>query len=200
MLVTQVVNRVLNSNTWLLTEDNFDAWLVDCGDVDLLQSVLQPNYTVKGVFITHSHFDHIYGLNNLLKIWPRCIVYTNEFGYEALLSDKKNFSRYYEVSFIFEYPENICLLSDEKTVLLYNNVVMSNFSTPGHDPSCICYECCGNLFTGDAYIPDTKPVTNLRGGNKEEYQKSLTLIKERMNSCSFLFPGHGKSFCVNYKF
>lgn len=198
MFVTQVVNRLLNSNTWVLTNGNSDVWLVDCGDVEKLQSVLQPNSNVKGVFVTHSHFDHIYGLNDLLKKWSHCLVYTNEFGYKALLSDKMNFSRYYEAPFIFEYPQNICLLKENEPILLYNDVVMNNFFTPGHDCSCICYECCGNLFTGDSYIPDTKTVTNLRGGDKIKNQESLSFIKKKMLFCNALYPGHGKSFFVNY--
>lgn len=89
MLVTQVVNKILNSNTWLLANEQFEVWLVDCGDWDLLQSALPQEYSVKGVFLTHTHFDHICGLNETLKKWPQCIVYTNRDGYEALLSDKK---------------------------------------------------------------------------------------------------------------
>jgi len=38
--------------------------------------------------------------------------------------------------------------------------------TPGHHPSCLCFKVDGRLFTGDAYIPGCKVVTNLPEGDK----------------------------------
>lgn len=89
MKVTKVVNSIFSSNTYIL-EDNssFDVWLVDCGDIDNIISFL-PSKKVKGVLLTHTHFDHIYGLNDLFAIYPDCCVFTNIYGREGLLSAKK---------------------------------------------------------------------------------------------------------------
>ena len=101
MKVTKVVNSIFSSNTYIL-EDNssFDVWLVDCGDIDNIISFL-PSKKVKGVLLTHTHFDHIYGLNDLFAIYPDCCVFTNIYGREGLLSAKKNLSLFHEKPFIF---------------------------------------------------------------------------------------------------
>ena len=49
-----------------------------------------------GVILTHAHFDHIYGLPELLKQYPNCKIYTNESGRETLANAKKNMSFYHE--------------------------------------------------------------------------------------------------------
>lgn len=193
MKVKQVVNRVLCSNTWILSDGRMDTcWLVDCGDVDLIQSVFTHKTLVKGVFLTHTHYDHIYGLNDFLKRYPDCLIYTNNFGFSALLSDKLNLSRYHGQAFVFQYPQNIRLLNDGQLVNLFGECNMYAFMTPGHSPSCISYQCENFLFTGDSFIPNELPVTNLPGGNKILFQESLLKIKRRFTLTSIICAGHGK--------
>ena len=57
-------NDVFTSNTYVLLERGSQGvWLVDIGDFGKVKKLLTPSNDVKGCFITHSHFDHIYGLN-----------------------------------------------------------------------------------------------------------------------------------------
>lgn len=60
------------------------------------------------------HYDHIYGLNGLTDKFPRCKVYTNEFGRNSLTDSKFDFSRYYtEVEdFVFSYPKNVVVVGE----------------------------------------------------------------------------------------
>lgn len=199
MIIEQIVNSIFTSNTWIIRNEKWKfAWLVDCGDADLLRSALYPAYDLKGIFLTHSHFDHIYGLNDVLRIWPKCFVYTNEYGYKALLSDKLNFSRYHEKSFELMFPENVSILTDRGKVLLCDDIELECIYTPGHDPSCFCYRLKDCLFTGDSYIPGVKVVTNLRGGNKEQQMFSQNTIELELESCSVVYPGHNSMKLVNY--
>lgn len=43
---------------------------------------------ISGVLLTHAHFDHIYGLNEIIALFPTTKVYTNEFGKRMLLNEK----------------------------------------------------------------------------------------------------------------
>ena len=73
--VTQIVNSVFTSNTYLVFDDEYDyCWLVDIGDYDKVADVLPIGMEVRGVFLTHSHFDHIYGANALYRAFPNCIT------------------------------------------------------------------------------------------------------------------------------
>lgn len=58
----------LRDNTFLALESGSACWLIDCGPSPyqrLLQVGLRPS-SLRGVILTHSHADHIYGLPALL--------------------------------------------------------------------------------------------------------------------------------------
>lgn len=85
-------NDVFTSNTYVLLERGSQGvWLVDIGDFGKVKKLLTPSNDVKGCFITHSHFDHIYGLNELVKEFPNCVIYVSKHGKEGLFSAKLNF-------------------------------------------------------------------------------------------------------------
>lgn len=48
-----------------------DSYLVDCGDAKSVLSFLRTKSKIlKGIFLTHCHYDHIYDLNDVLKWFP----------------------------------------------------------------------------------------------------------------------------------
>lgn len=191
MVIEQIVNSVFFSNTWVLKHESTNqAWLIDCGDFAQIKLSLGEKYDLKAVFLTHSHFDHIYGLNRVLESWPSCRIYTNNFGLEALQSDRLNFSKYHNVSFIISSILNVNIIDSNTDIELYNNINLQCIYTPGHDPSCFCYKLNDCLFTGDSYIPGLKTVTNLRGGNKEQQIQSVKFIEDTLQSCTKILPGH----------
>lgn len=188
--VKRIVNDIFTSNTYIVMDEEYDyCWLVDIGDFQKVTDALQPNKEIRGVFLTHGHFDHIYGANALHRAYQNCMVYTSAYGQEELYNDKKNFSLYHETSFMYE-GKDVSIIGEGDIVELYPNVAINVFATPGHCPSCLTY-CVGDwLFTGDSYIPEVKVVTKLRNGNRELAKQSekriLTLAKDKI-----ICPGHG---------
>ena len=104
--IRRYVNSIFNSNTYLITYGR-EAVLVDCGDVlEICHECRDNGIDIKAILLTHSHFDHIYGLNILLEEFKDITVYTTTVGRESLFSDKLNLSRYHESPFVFEGREN----------------------------------------------------------------------------------------------
>ena len=163
---------------------------MDCGDVERIISSIPKDAKIKGVFLTHTHFDHIYGLNKLIEYFPNCVIYTNKQGKEGLFSDKLNFSRYHSESFIFR-GNHIELLEDGDEIFLSPSVVLKVLFTPGHDWSCISYYTDKMIFTGDSYIPSTKLITSFPKSNKEEATVSLNRIMG-ISKNRDVYPGHGE--------
>lgn len=190
MQIHQIINSIFQSNTYILTNDKY-CWIVDIGDTDKVCDYLDDKYNVKSIFITHSHFDHIYGLNDLIERFPDCTIYISESGKDGLFDDKRNFSLYHEQPINFKGGE-IRVVKDRDIIKLSENIEMECIATPGHDTSCMTYRCGNYLFTGDSYIPNEKPVTKLKGGNKEDYQNSLQKILGIIDSDTIVCPGHGK--------
>ena len=192
MRIDRIINTVFTSNTYVLQEEeSLDCWLIDLGDWTPVMDIV-GNRRIAGVFFTHIHFDHIYGILQLLDNFPECFVYTSEFGKLALASSKLNFSKYHEEQIIIEVePVNLRILHDGDKVILNENSVIEVFETPGHDMSCLTYRLGNVLFSGDSMIPGVKTITSLPRSNKIDAVKSEKLIKELWKEC-YIYPGHGE--------
>lgn len=186
-----VVNSLFNSCTYLVHRAGASQCvIVDCGDTLPIVSYLkQKNLSIAAILLTHAHFDHIYGLNELLGMYPEASVHTNEFGAEMLLNPKKNLSYFHESPFEFLYPHNIRIVNDGEQYECAENIMVKTVFTPGHNPSCITWIIDDMVFTGDSYIPGVKTVTNLPGGNKVHAMQSEELIMKLVYGKCIL-PGH----------
>lgn len=144
---------------------------------------------VCSVLLTHAHFDHIYGLNELWDINNDIKVYTNRFGLKALLDARLNMSFYHSTPFVFAHPDNIVVVEDGEILELSDGLEARVIFTPGHNPSCITWMIGDMLFTGDAYIPGIKTVTTLPGGDRQQAVRSEKSIKKLMQGLR-IYPGH----------
>lgn len=190
MHITRIVNSLFTSNTFILTDEScHDCWLVDVGDIEPILEAIGGRQ-VKGVFLTHTHYDHIYGINRLVERFPECIVYTSKHGKEGLFSDKLNFSRYHDDSILFQ-GKHIEVLEEGDEVSLFPYVVLKAMYTPGHDWSCMSYYTDDVIFTGDSYIPNIKVITSFPKSNKTEAQVSLDRILE-LCKMRDVYSGHNE--------
>lgn len=190
MQIQRIVNSVFTSNTFVLTDkNNIYCWLVDVGDIEpILEAV--GNRQVQGIFLTHTHYDHLYGINRLVERFPECVVYTSKQGKEGLYSDKLNFSRYHDDPILFQ-GKHIEVLEEGDEVSLFPYVILKAIATPGHDWSCMSYYTDDLIFTGDSYIPHIKVITSLPKSNKEEAKVSLDRILELAKTRD-VYPGHNE--------
>lgn len=183
--VDYIVNRVFTSRTYILSDsDSDEVWLVDCGDAEKME---RP---VTGVLLTHSHSDHIYGLNKLLEKNPSVKIYTNAFGLEALVAPKLNISRYHT-----EYGDFVLKDIGAVEVLKEGDVLdvlgqkVEVFETPGHDESCLCYKIGDCFFSGDSYIPGVKVTAPFPHSSKTVAIESEKRIINLSAGC-YVYPGH----------
>ena len=187
MNISQHINSIFNSNTYLIKDKSYDyCWLIDIGDTDYL---IDNSLNINGIFLTHSHFDHIYGINKIIEKFPNCTIYTSKSGNEALYSDKLNLSKYHESPLIFN-GNNVKIINENDKIEIFPNISLEVIETPGHCPSCLTYYTDKYIFTGDSYIPGINLVTNLPKGNKIQAQESLEKIKELAKN-RIICPGHG---------
>lgn len=195
--VDRFINSRFTSNTFVLSQEGAkDVWLIDPGDVSPVSEWMAMNgkNEVKGALLTHSHFDHIYGLNELLGLYPSCPVYVaNEYGCIALYDAKKNGSRYTEAPFVLKEEANIKLMGD--TLELWQGVSMSIINTIGHSPDSVCFLIDNLIFTGDTLIKDTRTVTKLKGGSVPDLENTITMLRTEFQGRRLtVMAGHGDSF------
>ncbi len=190
LTVDFITNRVFNSRTYILSDEKNDrVWLVDCGDTDRVLDMIGKK-SVEGVLLTHAHSDHIYGLEELIKRYPKLKVYTNAAGIEALKSPKLNISHYHSEypDISIDAPDNVCVLKEGDS-LEVQGMPVQVYETPGHAPSCLTYIIGQMAFTGDAYIPGVKVFTGFPHANKKQAEASVERILQLAADCQLL-PGH----------
>lgn len=191
--VSHIVNSVFTSRTYIIRADGSqEFWLVDCGDVppllERLSAMSADGFSVKGVLLTHAHYDHIYGLPRLRTLFPELRVFTNVAGREALGDERRNMSKYHGDP-IHYGGDNVVVCSEGTEIALFEGFSAKVYETPGHNPSCLCFELGDYLFTGDAYIPGVKVVTTLPGADKSLAAASWARI-HFLAQGKVLCPGH----------
>ena len=132
--ISRIVNQIMHSNTFVISCGK-EAYLVDVGDI---MSVLDVEFNIKGVFITHGHHDHLYGINELMYYFPNCKIYTMKTGLEALRSGRRNLSFHGGDEIVEYHGSNIQILHKGNSIELFSGVELKVYET--------CY-----LFTGDSY-------------------------------------------------
>ena len=193
--IVRIVNSIFDSNTYLIINSDCKiCFLIDCGDSSLIiDTINKRGLFLKGVFITHSHFDHIYGLNAVIGEYPGIPIYVSTFGKEGLYSDKLNLSRYSLCPYVFQHYSVMKELKEGDTVYLYGSAGVEVYETPGHDRSCLTYKFGNCLFTGDAFIPGLKVPASFPNSNKVSAELSRQRILSLSKGCR-LYPGHGENY------
>lgn len=193
MKISRIINSIFTSNTYILNDNIATVSLVDIGDIQPIMDFLsREKKLVTFVFLTHTHYDHIYGIRELMKYYPDCIVYTSCFGKDALESDKLNFSRYHSDSIILS-GDNVKVLCEGDKVALSTDTNLEVLETPGHDKSCLTYKVGISLFSGDSYIPGLKVISSFPNSNKADAENSKERIKSLAEGMN-LYPGHGDAY------
>lgn len=193
MDILSIHNSLMNSITYILLLEDVDyCVLIDCGySEDLIPTLERLGKRVNAVFLTHTHYDHINGLNILIERYPDALVYTNEDGRSALTDTKKNLSKYHPeiVPFVFEHTENFRNI-EEGEIDIFDGEKMQVLFSPGHDVTCFSFIVGNNLFTGDAYIPGVKTVMNFPRSNKKNALASLEILITFEKHGYKVYPGH----------
>ena len=143
------------------------AWEVDT----ILKTADDEDYKIKGALITHTHFDHVNGLEELLQKTDGT-VYINKNEAEFLKGMKGNIKK-------MEGGDRIKIGTVEITLL----------HTPGHTPGSQCFLVGENLISGDTLFINACGRCDLPGGNAEQMYQSLKTLSE-LNEKTVLYPGH----------
>ena len=195
MDITTVINLQYNSNTYLIRskEATLNCYLIDIGNSEGVLQSLQEQQEIKAIFLTHAHYDHICGINEILAHFPDCIIYCSEYTAKALSDSKLNLSFYHKTPVSYDGP-NVKILTNGDFIQLFDGIALEALETPGHNAGSLSFKIDNDIFTGDSLIPEVSIVTKLKSGNKLQAAESILKIKSYSTTSTTIFPGHGKSF------
>jgi glyoxylase-like metal-dependent hydrolase (beta-lactamase superfamily II) len=171
-----------------------DAYIIDAPDgiEDALEYINKEGLELRGILLTHGHYDHVLGLGKAREEYPNIPIYISKEDI-CFLEDGGKLNRdilsYFsgmdrELSLLKTLPCDYTIYSDKIWMLKV-------LKTPGHTMGSVCLysEDKNILFSGDTLFEMSVGRTDL-GGSYSEIQKSLESLKA-LNDSTIVFPGHG---------
>lgn len=174
------------TNSYLLIREK-KAILIDCpGMSEIINYCMNNSIKIEKIILTHSHYDHIYGLKKRGDIPFGC--YKDEV--EFLLNPYLNLSEY--------FGENISIKPDFiiDSDFEFCGKIIRVIHTPGHTKGSVSYLIDDKIFTGDTVFSNGIGRVDFPGGSIDEIKKS---IKEKILTLpdkTEVFPGHGENTTI----
>lgn len=193
MTVHRMINSILQSCTYILSNESSDkVCLIDCGDVEpILAYLKKTGKTIASVYLTHAHYDHVFGLKDLISRYPAIKVLGNKETLEGLKDEDFTLSYLYEEDFMLA-------LSDDQKKLLVDKQPIEVLgregyciATPGHDVDCMTYVIGNMIFTGDSYNPNSEVFTKWTRSDVFLALQNENRIKNLIQGKNLeVYPGH----------
>lgn len=192
MKIHIVRNTLLQSCSYILESDSA-LWMIDVGDSNAILCIQkESNKPLNGLFITHCHHDHVYGLKSLLSLFPSVKVYCSPKTYQGLKNKKLNLS-YMHPKYSFECDLGKNYQEIKAGLIEADGLQVEAIFTPGHSSDCTSYLIGDTIYTGDSYIPFADVFYKWPDSNKEEALQNESYLKSLIEHRHYqVFPGHWK--------
>ena len=179
-------------------EDHKRAVVIDPADNGAqIYSALERNgFTVEAILLTHGHFDHIWGSNELREVSGAKIYALDE---EKVLCEdvKNNLSAMVGRAYTVVPDEYV----SEGQVLTFDNMDFKVIATPGHTIGSCCYyvEKAGILISGDTLFQESTGRTDFPTGSMSSIVRSIREKLFILPDETKVYPGHGDSTTIAYE-
>lgn len=164
--------RALRDNyIWILCDPmSHTTWAIDPGDAQPVITFLQEKkFSLTGILITHHHFDHSNGINDLLKNYPQLKIYGSK---QSPLS---------------QLTHHLI----DKQMIQTDFFQLMTLTIPGHTLDHLAFYNDHILFCGDTLF--SAGCGKIFEGTPQMMYDSLNKIKS-LNEQIYLFCGHEYTF------
>ncbi|MBO5841595.1 MAG: MBL fold metallo-hydrolase [Clostridia bacterium] len=181
-----------NSNCYILVHGG-EAVVIDpsASAKSILSRVEQEGAALKGILLTHGHFDHIVSIDTLRRACQVPLMIHKEDA-EMLEDGVKNaFSLFFGQDISYK-PAERHLENGDKISLGGMDIEVVHL--PGHSKGSVCYYSPGErtMFTGDLLFAQGYGRADLHGGNAFTLRTSLCALRQYPGNIT-IYPGHGEA-------
>ena len=200
MEIKKMVLGMVGTNCYIVSnKETNEAIIIDPADNSdrLLQYLKDLNLELKGILLTHGHFDHILGLRGIVER-VNVPVYCEESEKELLKDTYTNLS---EVMGGGPYAFEDAITVKDGELLNLASFQIKVLHTPGHTKGGACYlfenEKC--MFSGDTLFFESVGRTDFPTGNHYELIKSICDKIYIYEDNIIVYPGHGPETSIGYE-
>lgn len=196
MNIKRFTYGICHANSYIVSDENTgNAIMIDsCGCNDKVIKYLDDNnFVLKGILLSHGHFDHIAGLKELKRYTGADVyIYIDE---EKFLNDA-GFNLSDDAVFSDDALDKADYLFCDGDVLDIGGLKVEVLHTPGHTSGSVCFQLDDCIFTGDTLFKGSVGRFDFPTGDGFSEIKS---IKEKLlvlNDDIKVYPGHGFSTTI----
>jgi hydroxyacylglutathione hydrolase len=181
----------LQTNTYLVVnEETKQGIIIDAGmyPEELIKKA--SNYKIEGILLTHAHFDHMGGVEEIRKA-VQAPVYIHPAEQSFIQNPALNLSANWSFN-----GEGIKGQPAEKEykdgdMLELAGMKITVLETPGHTPGSVSLVIGKHVFTGDALFQGSIGRTDFPGGSFSQLRKSIFDKLFTLPDDTVVYPGHG---------
>lgn len=193
MQVTRLILGPLETNCWIVRDDaNGPCAVIDPGDE--APSILEvlDGAPVKFIVLTHSHFDHIGAVAELLAETGAALAAHADDAASLASAETTGGAAF---GFGHTAPAPDILLHDGES-LTVGEVTLTVLHTPGHTPGGMCLLATdqagvAHLFSGDTLFSGSVGRTDFAGGDSRALARSIAAKLAPLDPATLVHPGHG---------
>lgn len=178
--------------------DTMNTVIIDPADSGeyLYNALTEKGMKIKGILLTHGHFDHVYGVKALKKC-AECKCYAAE-AEERLLGDS-----HINISESVGRPVTVepdVLLKDGEEFEI-EGIKFIAILTPGHTAGSMCFymEKEHFLIAGDTLFAGSVGRTDFPTGSASTLIESVESKLWPLPDDTKVYPGHGESTTIGYE-
>lgn len=196
-LPMKLIRFASTCNAYLLILDSKEALLFDCPvpERSIISALDKEGATLKAIFLTHGHYDHIYHLGD--PFFQNVPIYMGEEDFSYLSDPYLNLSKDWDIPLSFPDISPIRLCDGESLEL---GTTVLPLATPFHTSGSFCFYLPheGILFSGDTLFRLSVGRTDLPGAKPRLMGSSLEKLK-KLPEQTIVYPGHEKKTTIAFE-
>lgn len=189
IILDAVPTGFLGVNTYVLRRGG-EALVIDPGGDARLVMERLGGAALAAVLLTHSHFDHVGGVDELLAAAPGAELLCHPLCAERIRDAAANLSEMAGDPFVVGHPARAVAGGAE---IAPAGIALKTFFVPGHTPDHLCFYQPerGWLFCGDTVFAGSVGRSDFPGGDGELLLRGIRAMLTAVPPETQVFPGHG---------
>ncbi len=197
MRIERIVSYYNDENCYLVYDEDNIGIIIDPGcEASEIESVInEKGLKVSHILLTHCHYDHIGGLEDLRKNL-NAKVYASFECNQNIQNPNVNMSLFQE-KIIRALPADEII--DDGSVIKVGILEIKVIKTPGHTNGGVCYLIDEDLFSGDTLFLRNVGRWDLPKGDEETLKNSIINKLYTLDDDIIVHPGHGNDTKIYYE-
>ena len=193
----RMVLGMVETNCYFVYDDESkETVVIDPAKDGLFEKLKENGLKVCAILLTHGHFDHIMGVNELREKSGAAV-------YALAAEDELCRNSYLNASEQIRRPYTV-----EADVLLCDGeefeaggIGFRVIATPGHTLGSCCYYVASEkwLYSGDTLFCGSIGRSDLPTGNGRQIMESVAMLTDTFDDDVKVYPGHGETTTIGYE-